>query len=152
MSSKSGRIGEYPLALDFDKSTLTLSRPYRLRIVFTSDITDKLRSVLDGASAHPVKDTTEKRSQVATTVGESQSSKALDTSRFKKAGAGGFKSTFVTSVMPVPSAEATPVPAANDEDLDGEAMDQDLDGEAMDEDLDGEAMQDDEDLDGEAMS
>ena len=135
-----------------ERSTLKTLDGSRFRIVFTSDITDKLRSVLHGASAHPVKDTTEKRPQVATTVGESQSSKALDSSRFKKAGAGGFKSTFVTSVMPVPSAEAMSVPAANDEDLDGEAMDQDLDGEAMDEDLDGEAMQDDEDLDGEAMS
>jgi len=135
-----------------ERSTLKTLDGSRFRIVFTSDITDKLSSVLDGASAHPVKDTTEKRPQVATTVGESQSSKALDSSRFKKAGAGGFKSTFVTSVMPVPSAEAMSVPAANDEDLDGEAMDQDLDGEAMDEDLDGEAMQDDEDLDGEAMS
>jgi U2-associated protein SR140 len=120
--------------------------------VFTSDITDKLRLVLDGASAHPAKNATKERPQVASTITAPQSSKALDSSRFKKAGAGGFKSTFVTSVMPVPSAEATPVPAANDEDLDGEAMDQDLDGEVMDEDLDGEAMQDDDDLDGEAMS
>jgi U2-associated protein SR140 len=120
-------------------------------------VTDKLRSVLDGAAARPAPAQTSDASNQKSSETTAQSEPSLNSSRFKKASAGGFKSTFVSSTA---TATATPasapasdqaVPVGDDEDLDGEAMDPDLDGEAMDEDLDGEAMDADEDLDGEAM-
>lgn len=118
-------------------------------------MTDKLRSVLGGAAARPAPAQTSDASNQKSSETTAQSEQSLNSSRFKKASAGGFKSTFVSSTAtatpaPAPTSDQ-PVPVGDDEDLDGEAMDQDLDGEAMDEDLDGEAMDADEDLDGEAM-
>lgn len=116
-------------------------------------MTDKLRSVLDGAAARPAPAQTSNISNQKSSDTTAQSEQTLNSSRFKKASAGGFKSTFVSSTAtpaPAPASDQA-VPVGDDEDLDGEAMDQDLDGEAMDEDLDGEAMDADEDLDGEAM-
>lgn len=118
-------------------------------------MTDKLRSVLDGAAARPAPAQTSDTSNQKSSETTAQSEQSLNSSRFKKASAGGFKSTFVSSTATATPASAPAsdqaVPVGDDEDLDGEAMDQDLDGEAMDEDLDGEAMDADEDLDGEAM-
>ena len=123
------------------------SRNACYRIVFTSDVTDKLRSVLNGAAAQPAPTQSRQDSNKTSQEEASRNNQSLNTSRFKKASAGGFKSTFVTSTV-APVSSAAP---GDDEDLDGEAMDQDLDGEAIEEDLDGEAMDADEDLDGEAM-
>lgn len=114
-------------------------------------MTDKLRSVLDGAAARPAPAQTSDTSNQKSSETTAQSEQSLNSSRFKKASAGGFKSTFVSSTPASAPASDQAVPVGDDEDLDGEAMDQDLDGEAMDEDLDGEAMDADEDLDGEAM-
>jgi U2-associated protein SR140 len=125
------------------------------RIVFRSDVTDKLRSVLNGAAARPAPAKSNDTSNKQTSESVTQAEQSLNSSRFKKASAGGFKSTFVSSTENSTSAPALisdqTAPVGDDEDLDGEAMDQDLDSEAMGEDLDGEAMDADEDLDGEAM-
>lgn len=124
--------------------------------MFTSDVTDKLRSVLNGAAARPQPTQSDGSSNKAVQDDISQGTQSLNSSRFKKASAGGFKSTFVTSnAAPVPM---SPV-GGDDEGLDGEAIELDLDGEAMEEDLDGEAIDgeamdedlDGEDIDGEAM-
>jgi U2-associated protein SR140 len=111
-------------------------------IVFTPQVTEQMKAILNGASADGrTAPTTELvPTTEATKDTPTPSSSGLPSDKFKKAGSG-FKASF----KPI-AAEAAPVAAATDEDLDGEAM-EDLDGQAMDE-LDGEAM---EDLDGEAI-
>jgi U2-associated protein SR140 len=121
------------------------------RILFTSDVTDKLRSILNGASAHPIRqDDAGIKSKPSNGDRDSQLDQPLAVNRFKKATAGGFKSTFVAAGPAEAVSELAAGVTTNEEDLDGEEM-EDLDGEQLDEDLDGDAMEEEEDLDGEAM-
>jgi hypothetical protein len=124
-----------------------------LRIVFTPQITEVMRSILNGSAANLEDASAQANHDSATPDKHPEINAPVLPSKFKT---GGFKKAFI----PV-DADATPfdplaiTPAIIDVDLDGEAMDMDLDGEAMemDDDIDGVAIDgaEDEDLDGEAI-
>lgn len=131
-------------------------RAYLSRIVFTQDVGEHLRGLLDGSLKLETEE--EKAAEKAAAEAAVELDKAKREEEPSKFKTSGFKSSF----KPMGAASTAPPapPPANDdvdgepiqvdnEDLDGEAID-DVDGEAMDEDLDGEAI--DEDVDGEAMS
>jgi U2-associated protein SR140 len=107
--------------------------------VFTQDVSEFLRGLLDGTIKLEAKEEKAAK-EAAETVVSMTEEKCEDSAKFKTSG---FKSSF----KPLEPLKAPPIT----EDVDGEAMEEDkedLDGEAID-DLDGEAM--DEDLDGETM-
>lgn len=113
--------------------------------MFTPEITEKMRAILNGASSDPTESAAQATAE-SNKNGTTQESAPVLPSKFKS---GGFKKAFVPIdafaapvVAPVPQLSTT-----FDEDLDGEAME-------MDDDIDGEAMggADEEDLDGEAMA
>jgi hypothetical protein len=113
--------------------------------VFTPQITEQMRSILNGASSDPSEAAVKSTTADADKNGDVQGSAPVLSSKFKS---GGFKKAFVpidavaADVVAVAPAVSTNV----DEDLDGEAME-------LDDDIDGEVMgnADEDDLDGEAM-
>jgi U2-associated protein SR140 len=130
------------------------NRTHLSRIVFTQDVGEHLRGLLDGSlKLETEEEKAAKEAAAETAVRLDKAKREEEPSRFKTSG---FKSSF----KPMGAASTAPTAPANDEvdgepiqvdneNLDGEAID-DVDGEAMDEDFDGEAI--DEDVDGEAMA
>ncbi|KAJ9124210.1 hypothetical protein QFC22_001008 [Naganishia vaughanmartiniae] len=117
------------------------------------NITEVMRSILNGGAANPEAADAHSNQENAVQNKRTESSAPVLSSKFKT---GGFKKAFVPVDMDVtPFDPLAPTPAVIDADLDGEAMEMDLDGEAMemDDDIDGVALDgaDDEDLDGEAI-
>lgn len=130
------------------------------RIVFTPQITEVMRSILNGGTADQSASTAKPVVEQSSTEGQTEGSAPVMSSKFKT---GGFKKAFV----PVDTANQSQQPAINpatanveqtsataEDDLDGEAMDldDDIDGVAIgDDDIDGVVMGDDDDLDGVAL-
>jgi U2-associated protein SR140 len=116
------------------------------RIVFTPEITEKMRAILNGASSDPTEAENQAKAEAKKNGGTPDVAPVFP-SKFKS---GGFKKAFVpidTVAAPVLATMPAVIPPVDD-DLDGEAMelDEDIDGEVMgnaeNEDLDGEAMVD----------
>ncbi|RSH95364.1 hypothetical protein EHS25_000451 [Saitozyma podzolica] len=125
-------------------------------IVFTQDVGEHLRGLLDGSlKLETEEEKAAKKAAAESAVQLDEAKREEEPSKFKTSG---FKSSFkpmgaTSTAPPAPSpandhVDGEPIQVDN-EDLDGEVID-DVDGEAMDEDLDGEAI--DEDVDGEAMA
>jgi U2-associated protein SR140 len=133
------------------------NRTHLSRIVFTQDVGEHLRGLLDGSlKLETEEEKAAKEAAAETAVRLDKAKREEEPSRFKTSG---FKSSFKPMGAASTAPPAPPAPADDDvdgepiqvdnENLDGEAID-DVDGEAMDEDFDGEAI--DEDVDGEAMA
>jgi U2-associated protein SR140 len=146
------------------------------RIVFTQEVSDQLRALLDGNLTLEQIDAAKRAQDVAAVAEDGPDKKDRRNREEESAGKGfktsGFKSSFKRignleqqaedllnealggSAQASAAGENVDGEAMDEEELDGEAMDGDIDGEEMDidgeemEDLDGEEM---EDLDGEAM-
>lgn len=116
----------------------------RHRIVFTQNVTDNLRDLLEGRTS------LDTNSDPATKqVVMEEKPRAEGQGEMKGFKPSGFKSSFK------PAAPTLPAPADpehDDADVDGQEMDMDtevVDGEALVADVDGEALE--EDVDGEAL-
>ena len=135
------------------------------RIVFTQEVSDQLRALLDG---HLTMEQIEeaKRADAVKAEAKEEAAKQKQDRRDRDAEiagkgfkTGGFKSSFkrignleqqaedlLNEALAMGDAEgAAAAPPPAEEDVDGEPMEEDLDGEPMD--IDGEEM----DIDGEAM-
>lgn len=119
------------------------------RIVFTQDVTERLRSLLRGSATLGENAQTRTEPTPVTDTGKASQAEAM--SGFKTTG---FKSSFKPAepdLKPAPTAEPDDAdldghPMELDADMNGQVLD-DVDGEVID-DVDGEAM---DDLDGEAL-